>query len=51
MYAKQKFEKYYKKLHPLLYLASYPNNEYIFEYDSKNIKYIFLMDHFIHLCI
>ena len=39
MYAKQKFEKYYKKLHPLLYLASYPNNnkdnKYIFEYDSK----------------
>ena len=41
MYAKQKFEKYYKKLHPLLYLASYPNNEYIFEYDSKNYKIFF----------
>ncbi len=41
MYAKQKFEKYYKKLHPLLYLASYPNNEYIFEYDSKKYKMYF----------
>ena len=33
MYAKQKFEKYYNKLNPLLYLSSHPINEYIFEFE------------------
>ena len=39
MYAKQKFEKYYKKLNPLLYLTSHPNNEYIFEFEFDSKKY------------
>ncbi len=28
-------------MHPLLYLASYPNNEYIFEFDSKKYNIYF----------
>ena len=39
MYAKQKFEKFYKKLNPLLYLSSDPNNEYIFEFEFDSKKY------------
>jgi len=39
MYAKQKFEKFYKKLNPLLYLSSDPDNEYIFEFEFDSKKY------------